>query len=42
VIEDGHPRLVQYGVTNEQAWAVGLTCGGAIEIFIERLEASDE
>jgi xanthine dehydrogenase accessory factor len=28
---------VRYGVTDEAAWAVGLTCGGSIEIFIEPL-----
>ncbi len=38
VLESGVPRLVRYGVTQEQAWAVGLSCGGDNEIFIERLE----
>lgn len=38
VLESGTPRLVRYGVSHEQAWAVGLSCGGAIEIFIERVE----
>ena len=38
VISDGKPRILQYGVTNEQAWDVGLACGGKIEIFVERLE----
>ena len=37
-IRDGKPRLLEYGVTNEQAWEVGLACGGRIKIFVERLE----
>ena len=38
VIEDGTPRLFEYGVTDDEAWAVGLACGGQIEIFVERIE----
>jgi xanthine/CO dehydrogenase XdhC/CoxF family maturation factor len=34
----GRPRLVEYGVTNEQAWTVGLACGGRVQVFVERLE----
>ncbi len=37
-IRDGKPRLLDFGVSNEQAWEVGLACGGKIEIFVERLE----
>ena len=36
-IHDGKPRLLSFGVSNEQAWEVGLACGGKIEIFVERL-----
>ena len=35
VLETGKSALVRFGVTNEQAWEVGLTCGGKIEIFVE-------
>jgi xanthine dehydrogenase accessory factor len=35
VLRDGTPRLLSYGVTDEAAWDVGLTCGGRIEIFVE-------
>ena len=38
VIADGKPRLLDFGVSDEQAWEVGLACGGKIEIFVERVE----
>ncbi len=37
-IKDGKPRLLDFGVTNEQAWEVGLACGGKIKVFVERVE----
>ncbi|MGD9616515.1 MAG: XdhC family protein [Alphaproteobacteria bacterium] len=37
-ISDGKPRLLNFGVSDEQAWEVGLACGGKIEIFVERVE----
>src|ERR687883_1738528 len=37
-IRDGRPRLLDFGVSDEQAWEVGLACGGKIEIFVERVE----
>ena len=36
-IRDGRPRLLDFGVSDEQAWEVGLACGGKIEIFVERV-----
>jgi len=38
VIHEGKPRLLKFGITNDQAWEVGLACGGKIEIFVERVE----
>ena len=38
VLEDGQPRLLEFGVTDDEAWEVGLACGGQIEIFLERVE----
>jgi xanthine/CO dehydrogenase XdhC/CoxF family maturation factor len=38
VIKDGKPRLLDFGISNDQAWEVGLACGGKIEIFVERVE----
>ena len=37
-IQDGKPRLLDFGVSDEQAWEVGLACGGKIEIFVEPVE----
>lgn len=38
VLADGRPRLLEFGVTNDEAWAVGLACGGTIEVFVERVD----
>ena len=38
VIATGRPRMLDFGVTNEQAWEVGLACGGKVQVFVERVE----
>ncbi|MBI3524908.1 MAG: XdhC family protein [Betaproteobacteria bacterium] len=38
VIADGQPRLLDFGVSDEQAWEVGLACGGRVQVYVERLE----
>lgn len=38
VIADGKPRLLDFGVSNEQAWEVGLACGGKVQVFVEKLD----
>ena len=38
VLESGESRLLHYGITDDQAWEVGLPCGGEIDVFLERVE----
>ena len=38
VMETGRPRLLSYGITEEQALGVGLPCGGEIDVFVELLD----
>jgi xanthine/CO dehydrogenase XdhC/CoxF family maturation factor len=38
VIRSGEQRVLEFGVTDDEAWQVGLACGGQIEILVERLE----
>ena len=38
VIKNGEPRLLEFGVSNERAWEVGLACGGKIRSFVERID----
>lgn len=38
VLQSGVPRLLHFGVADETAWDVGLSCGGTIEIFVRPLE----
>jgi xanthine/CO dehydrogenase XdhC/CoxF family maturation factor len=40
VIETGKPRMLSYGITPDMLTDIGLSCGGTIEVFVERLEDS--
>ena len=37
VMKTGSPKLVKYGIADETAWDVGLSCGGMIEVFLEKI-----
>jgi xanthine dehydrogenase accessory factor len=39
VIAGGPPRLLHFGIADEDAWDVGLPCGGEIDVWVERYEA---
>lgn len=38
IMRDGAPRLLEFGVSDDQAWEVGLACGGTVHVFVERLD----
>ena len=37
VLESGKPKMLEFGVADETAWRVGLSCGGTIRVFVEKL-----
>jgi xanthine/CO dehydrogenase XdhC/CoxF family maturation factor len=37
VIQTGIPKLLPFGISNSQAWDVGLACGGEVEVFVDLL-----
>jgi len=37
VIGSGTPRLLEFGVADETAWQVGLSCGGKIAVYVEKV-----
>ena len=37
-MRDGRPRLLEFGVSDEDAWSVGLACGGSVQVYVEKLE----
>lgn len=39
-LESRQPRLLHFGVADEQAWEVGLACGGQIEVFVQPLDVA--
>ncbi len=38
VLRTGVPQLLSYGIADEEAWGVGLPCGGEIDVFVEPLD----
>jgi xanthine/CO dehydrogenase XdhC/CoxF family maturation factor len=37
VIGDGTPRMLEFGVADETAWRAGLSCGGRIKVYVEKV-----
>jgi xanthine/CO dehydrogenase XdhC/CoxF family maturation factor len=37
VLESHKPKMLDFGVADETAWRVGLSCGGRIRVYVERL-----
>ena len=42
VIREGPGKRLFFGVSNEQAWEVGLACGGEIEVYVERVDINND
>lgn len=42
VIQDGNSKLLEFGVADETAWAVGLSCGGRISVYVEKLPSLEQ
>ena len=38
VIVSGRPRILEFGVADETAWRVGLSCGGKIRVYVEKVD----
>ena len=38
MIESGKPKTLEFGVADETAWKVGLSCGGTIRVYVEKVE----
>ena len=38
VIETGKSRMLEFGVADEAAWRAGLSCGGRIKVYVEKLD----
>ncbi|TNH30247.1 XshC-Cox1 family protein [Micromonospora orduensis] len=38
VLDTGAPEMTRYGVSDDDAYAVGLTCGGVLDVFVERID----
>jgi xanthine/CO dehydrogenase XdhC/CoxF family maturation factor len=37
-LADKKPQLLDYGISSERAWEVGLACGGQLQVFVEEVE----
>ena len=37
-MRSGRPRTLEFGVSDEQAWEVGLACGGKVRVYVEKVD----
>lgn len=37
IMKSGNAKMLEFGVSDDQAWEVGLACGGKIRVFVEKL-----
>lgn len=42
ILKGAPPKLLEFGVSDEMAWEVGLACGGKVEIFVQSLAGNDD
>jgi xanthine/CO dehydrogenase XdhC/CoxF family maturation factor len=38
VIDSGKPKMLEFGVADDTAWKVGLSCGGTIRVYVEKVD----
>ena len=38
VIDSGKPKMLEFGVADDMAWKVGLSCGGTIRVYVEKVD----
>ena len=38
VMQSGQPEMLEFGVSDEQAWEVGLACGGTVRVYVEKID----
>ena len=38
VIDTGKPKMLEFGVADDTAWKVGLSCGGTIRVYVEKVD----
>lgn len=38
ILQTGKSKTLEFGVTNDMAWEVGLACGGKVHVYVEKVE----
>jgi len=38
ILSDGKPKTLKFGVADDTAWKVGLSCGGTIRVYVEKVD----